>query len=193
MQKICAECGHKNLDDANFCEKCGIRLQGSSPKADKDEKIVKPVKTGKSRGNIKDWWNKQSSRSKALNLIIAGLGVILILGVVGIITSTTNQTNQNNTTNTLEIEKMNKIKAIENSTEFKQALNDYIENNYAGSDPKIKVLAVKEIKSDNLIVVELEVEYTSDSGEIKTHHYLGTWVFTDGTWQKGEDFEYTTV
>ena len=188
MLKICEECGHKNLNDANFCEKCGNSLQGSSLKEDKDEKIVEP---GKSSGGIQGWWNKQSSRSKALNLIIISLGVILVLGVVA--SSTNIQTSENNTTNTLETENMNKIKTIENSTEFKDALNNFVENNYAGSDSKVKTLAVKEIKGENVILVELEVEYTSDSGEIKTHRYLGTWTWIDGNWQKGDDFQYTTA
>lgn len=192
MLKICDECGHKNLNDANFCEKCGIKLEGNLFSVERDDLIEKPIEKQKT---IKNSGNQQRLKGRSLNLVIIGLGVILVVVLIGIISFNPIQTlqNQNNSTNTLEIEKNNKIKAVENSDEFKQGINSFVENNYGGTEHTIKYLAVKEIKSDNEIVVVLEVEYTADTGEIKTHHYEGIWIKTDGTWQQGENFEYQTV
>lgn len=190
MLKICDKCGHKNLIDAYFCEKCGVKLEGNLFSVERDNLDDKEIEKQNSMNN---GGKKKLSNRKSLNLIIMGLAVILVVVLIGIISFNPIQTlqNQNNSTNSSEID--NKIKAIENSPEFKQGINSFVENNYGGTEHKIKYLAVKEIKSDNEIIVVLEVQYTSDTGELKTHHYEGTWIKTDGTWRGGDNFEYQTV
>ena len=45
--KICAECGHANSEDHNFCESCGCRLD----KPVHENENTEPMKTGYERLN----------------------------------------------------------------------------------------------------------------------------------------------
>lgn len=213
MLKTCAECGHKNLDDAKFCEICGSRIGDSLANAEDDvsgepemveepqivpEVVEEPQDAPETLEQPEDapksWWSRRSSGGKALTLIMVVLSFVLVAGLIWTVTIDANTPLQNQDTgqNTLEVEKNNKMQAIQNSDEFKQAINQFIENNYSGDNPNVKYLAVKDLKGDNEIVVVMDVEYTSDSGEVKTHHYGGTWTKVDGTWQAQSNFNFTT-
>jgi hypothetical protein len=85
LTKICPKCKTKNLDNANFCEKCGDELPNT---------ITKKISTSKgTTANFKDWWDKQTSGVKAITLIGGCcVGLLLIIFIVGFLSPDNNLT-----------------------------------------------------------------------------------------------------
>ena len=86
----CFKCGHKNPDEAKFCQNCGTKLDNESQKSKIDanevfDKSADLIKTEAS--NFKDKWSTWSDKQKFLSLIVCCcIGWILISSIMGALT-----------------------------------------------------------------------------------------------------------
>lgn len=88
LAKICPNCGKQNKVTAKFCESCGTALSEVMNTSE-------PKKSEDTSGGLMGWWNKQSTKGKAV-IGIVGLcciGLILVVGISGMMAPDKTTTN----------------------------------------------------------------------------------------------------